>query len=110
MYIIVSFQNGNLFSNIFELTDIPRKFILQQHFLGIVCQPDRIGSVPFGKVVSKFTKKHQHVFPPIAQRWYVNRYSIKTVVEVLTKLSMIYSLTQVNVGGSHYPDIGMHGF
>ena len=63
-----------------------------------------------GKVSSELSEQQLTVTSPFTQRRNVNRHRIQPVIKVFTELPLFATVQQINIGGSHYPDIGFLDF
>ena len=104
-YLTVGFDNGDLFCDIFQLTDITWPGIRHEQLLGILHQLNGWHTVFFGKICSELTEQKRNIIRAFTQCRYFNRHRIQTIVQVFTETSVRYGFRKIHIRGCHNPDI-----
>ena len=82
---------------IFQLADISRPKIIQQHFRSLRRQIFHRQTVQFGIFLDKMFGQHQNIFRTVFEVGNINVHNVQTIIQVLTEGTVFNALCQIAV-------------
>ena len=101
----LTLDNGNLFCDILQFTDIAVPRVVHQVLLAILGKTQQRNMVLLRDIGSKLAEEKNDVILAFPQRRNMYRNLIQTIIEVFTIMALAYSRQQIDIGGCNHTDI-----